>query len=257
VSPAMHNAAFRASGVDAVYLPFPAADADDFVGFARTIGLAGASVTTPFKVAFFDRVDEATALARQIGAINTIRIDDGCWMGENTDVCGFLAPLRDRLTLPGTRAAILGAGGAARAVAAALASQGARVSVHARHEERAKEVATLVSGEVGAWPPDYGSWDLLVNCTSVGMYPCVGETPLGCDRLTGRYVYDLVYNPRVTRLLRDASTAGCQTIGGLEMLVAQAHEQFQWWTGARPPAGVMERAAERRLSELSHEDHVI
>jgi 3-dehydroquinate dehydratase/shikimate dehydrogenase len=257
VSPAMHNAAFRAAGIDAVYLPLPATDADDFISFARAVGLGGASVTTPYKVALFERVDEASSLARRIGAINTIRIDHGRWMGENTDVGGFLEPLRDRLALPGMRAAVLGAGGAARAVAVALASQGAHVSVHARDDRRAKEVALLVSGGVGGWPPEPGSWDLLVNCTPVGMYPRIDETPLGRDGLTGRSVYDLVYNPPVTRLLRDASAAGCQTIGGLEMLVAQAHEQFHWWTDVRPRDGVMQRAALRRLSELSHENHVV
>ena len=92
----MHNAAFRAAGIDAVYLPLPAADADDFVAFARAIGLKGASVTIPFKVALFERVDDACAAARRIGAINTIRVVDGKWRGANTDASGFLGPLQDR-----------------------------------------------------------------------------------------------------------------------------------------------------------------
>jgi len=258
VSPAMHNAAFTAAGIDAVYLPCPAADAEDFVDFARAIGIKGASVTTPYKVALSRHVDEASALARRIGAINTIRIDRGRWAGANTDVDGFLEPLRGRLALGGLRAAVLGAGGAARAVAVALASSGAHVRVHARDERRAKDVAGLVAGQTGAWPPEPGSWDLLVNCTPVGTYPRVDETPLECDGVTGNWVYDLVYNPTITRLMRDASAAGCGTIGGLEMLVAQAREQFLWWTGVEPPAGVMREAALRRLPELIHdEDHVI
>ena len=116
----------------------------------------------------------------------------------------------------------------------------------------------LTSAEAGEWPPAPGSWDLLVNCTPVGMYPRVDETPLPADHLTGRCVYDLVYNPSETRLLRDAAQAGCETIGGLEMLVTQAQEQFQWWTGARPAAGIMREAALKRLAEfIRDEDHVV
>jgi 3-dehydroquinate dehydratase/shikimate dehydrogenase len=255
VSPVMHNAAFRHTRLDAVYLPFPAADADDFVTFANAIGLKGASVTTPYKVDFFNRIDEAYAVARRIGAVNTIRIVDGRWLGGNSDAGGFLEPLRQRVPLEKTRVAVLGAGGAARAVTIALASSGADVSVHARDRHRAVEVAMLVAGRVGAWPPERGSWDLLVNCTPIGTYPHTNETPVAADAFTGRWVYDLVYNPSTTRLLREAAAAGCQTIGGLEMLVAQACEQFLWWTGVRPPAGVMREAALKRLAEFVRDEN--
>jgi len=258
VSPAMHNAAFRAARLDAVYLPLPAADADDFVNFARAFGVKGASITTPYKVALYERVDEADAVARRIGAINTIHVEQGRWIGSNTDASAFLEPLRRCGSLAGTRVAVLGAGGAARAVSIALASTEATVTIHARDRARAEDVARLGSAGVGAWPPAAQSWDLLVNCTPVGMHPRIKETPLAVNELSGRIVYDLVYNPPVTRLLRDATTAGCQTIGGLEMLVAQAHEQFHWWTGARAAPGVMREAALRRLAEfIRDEDHVI
>jgi 3-dehydroquinate dehydratase/shikimate dehydrogenase len=259
VSPAMHNAAFRAARLDAVYLPFDAADEDDFVAFARAIGVKGASVTIPFKVSLFGRVDESCAMARRIGALNTIRIVGDRWLGGNTDADGFLRPLQERrVALKGMRAAILGAGGASRAVAIALAQSGADVGVHARNRAQAESVAGIVSGRSGAWPPEPGSWDLLINCTPIGMHPDVDPTPIPRELLTGSLVYDLVYNPPETRLLREAGEAGCQTIGGLDMLVAQAHEQFAWWTGRRPPPGVMRAAALRRLSEFSiHEDHVV
>src|SRR5262245_23914558 len=223
LSPAMHNAAFQASGIDGVYLPFPADDVEDFVTFARALNIKGASVTTPYKVALFGRADEASDVACRTGALNTLRMDRGRWEGHNTDVSGFLEPLQDRLALPGTRAAVIGAGGAARAVAVALRSRGAAVRVHARNVNLARDVAALAAGEVGPWPPDPGSWDLLINCTSIGMYPQIDQTPLRSEQLTGHSVYDLVYNPPVTRLLREAAIAGCETIGGLEMLVAQAH----------------------------------
>ncbi len=253
VSPAMHNAAFAAMRYDAVYLPFPAASAEDFVAFGRALGLKGASVTIPFKVALFDLVDEVYAVARRIGAINTIRAMDGRWIGGNTDAAGFLSPLRDRVELNGARVAVLGSGGAARAVAVALSSSNAQVTIYARDLAKAQDVAMTASAAAAPLPPPPGSWDLLVNCTPIGMYPKADATPLDRKLLTGRHVYDLVYNPTATRLMKEASKAGCDTIGGLEMLVAQAHEQFEWWTGSKPPAGVMREAALKRLAEFMHQ----
>lgn len=258
VSPAMHNAAFHALHMDAVYVPLPAASATDFVSFGRAIGVKGASVTIPHKVALFDHVDEIYSVARRIGAINTIRVEGKRWVGGNTDAQGFLEPLQARINVNGLRAAVLGAGGAARAVAVALASTGASVRLHARDRAKAQDVAALTSADVGDWPPKPGTWDLLINTTPVGMLPHVDETPIPKEQLTGRYVYDLVYNPPITRLLREAAEMGCQTFGGLDMLVAQAHEQFHWWTGTRAPAGVMREAALKRLAEFArHENHVV
>jgi len=258
VSPAMHNAAFQATDVDAVYLPLRAADALDFERFGRAFGIKGASVTIPFKVALFERVDEVSAVARRIGAINTIRAEGGRWVAGNTDAAAFLEPLRDRVSLAGKRVAVLGAGGAARAVAVALSSTGAAITIHARNVAQAEEVAMTIGAAVGGLQPAPGSWDVLVNCTPIGMYPRAGDTPVPAAQLTGELVYDLVYNPTTTRLMREAERAGCQTIGGLEMLVAQAHEQFEWWTGIRPPIGIMKDAAVRRLAEFTrHEDHVV
>jgi 3-dehydroquinate dehydratase/shikimate dehydrogenase len=254
VSPAMHNAAFEAAGLDAVYLPFPARDADDFIGFARALDLRGASVTIPFKTDLLDRMDGVDDEARRIGAINTVRReDDGTWFGRNTDAAGFLQPLVDRhVALNCMRSVVLGAGGSARAVSVALRSQGAAVTVHARNGEAAARVAGAAGAGVGTWPPTPGSWDLLINCTPLGMHPAVDTTPVPDASLRGgRLVYDLVYNPAQTRLLAAARAAGCETIGGLDMLVAQAVEQFTWWTGRRPAARVLRDAAETRLAEFN------
>jgi shikimate 5-dehydrogenase len=152
---------------------------------------------------------------------------------------------------------VLGAGGAARAVVDALASSGCTVTLHARRREQAEEMAVLTPAGIGPWPPEPGSWDLLINCTPIGMYPNVKDTPIPAEQLTGRYVYDLVYNPTETRLIREAARAGCQTIGGLDMLVAQAHEQFQWWTGSKAPSGVMREAATKRLAEFACDEHYV
>jgi 3-dehydroquinate dehydratase/shikimate dehydrogenase len=250
VSPSMHNAAFAASRFDAVYLPFPAANAEDFMKFWGALGIKGASVTIPFKVALFGLMDEVYAVARRIGAINTIRNVDGRWIGGNTDASGFLAPLRDRVELNRARVAVLGSGGAARAVAVALSSSNSQVTIYGRDAAKARDVAMTASAGFGTMPPPAGSWDLLVNCTPVGTYPNVNETPIDPSLLTGQHIYDLVYNPTQTRLMRDAAKAGRQTIGGLEMLVAQAHEQYEWWFGSKPPAGVMREAALKRLAEF-------
>lgn len=256
VSPAMHNASFRALGEDAVYLPLPATDVDDLLSFAEGMDLQGASVTIPFKVPLLDRVSDLQKAAQQAGAVNTLRRAGKAWQGTNTDIDGFLRPLVDRgIVLKGLRASILGAGGSARAVAVGLASQGARVAVHARHADAAARVAAIGGGAAGPWPPAPGSWDLLVNCTPVGMHPDVAASPLTGGGFDGRLVYDLIYNPQETRLLREARLAGCETIGGLDMLVAQAEAQCRWWTGRPPPDGIMKAAACRQLSEFSSDEH--
>jgi 3-dehydroquinate dehydratase/shikimate dehydrogenase len=248
VSPAMHNAAFDAAGTDAVYVPLVAASAEDFTVFASALDVRGVSITIPYKIDLFHRADAVDALSRQVGAVNTYRREAMGWEARNTDVSGFLAPLRDRINLQGARAAVLGTGGAARAVAVALGSSGSAVTVYGRSRTKADAVAALIKGVGATFPVSPGSWDLLVNTTPVGMYPRIDETPFGECAFDGSVVYDLVYNPLETRLLREAGRAGCQTIGGLEMLVAQAEDQSEWWTGRRPPAGLMRDAALKALA---------
>jgi 3-dehydroquinate dehydratase/shikimate dehydrogenase len=253
VSPAMHNAAFQAAGLDAVYVPLEAESVDDFERVAAALDIRGASVTLPFKVPFFERLqaqsvaDALDPLCQRVGAINTLKRAGEGWQGRNTDVAGFLAPLTGCLTLNGARASVLGAGGAARAVAVALVSAGAHVTVYARQLDRAKGVVHAIGGVARRLPPVNGTWDLLVNATPVGMSPRVDETPWPNATFDGRVVYDLVYNPTETRFLREARAAGCHTLGGLDMLVAQAQEQAEWWTGLRPSAAHMREAARGAL----------
>ncbi len=249
LSPVMHNAGFAALNINAVYVPLEAQDADDFVAFARMVGLRGASITAPFKVAMLTKVDEVDPVVARVGALNTVAVRDGRWFGTNTDVDGFLAPLAGRIALKGTRATVLGAGGAARAVAVALSQQGASVTVCARNQDRAREVAALAGGQVAALPPRAGSWDVLVNATSVGGASRAGS-PLDGATLDGEIVFDLVYAPADTPLLQQARAAGCLTIGGIEMLVAQAERQFDIWTGQRPPEGLFRAAAAKATGEV-------
>ncbi|MBY0494129.1 MAG: shikimate dehydrogenase [Cyanobacteria bacterium] len=254
VSPSMHNAAFRAAHLDAVYLPLAASDFADFEAFADEASLAGVSVTAPFKVNAFERADECDPVSRRIQSVNTLRREAGKWLGCNTDVTGFLSPLESAMRLPGTRATILGAGGAARSVSVALASAGVKVTIAARRKDQARAVAGLTGAAISDWPPDPATWDLLVNATPVGTAPGVEASPLPDDYLFhGGLVYDLVYNPPQTRLLDTAARAGCRTIGGLDMLVAQAQAQFEWWTGGRPADRVMREAALARLAAHNSE----
>ena len=253
LSPVMHNAAFETSRQDAVYVPFEAADIDDFLRFANRLPMRGASVTAPFKEAVRQRIEDIDATGRRVGAINTVRADRGRWAGVNTDVGGFLEPLQRRFSLADVRVAVIGSGGAARAVAVALSTAGARVAVHARNTSRARSVAALADGTAHGLTPAPGSWDLLVNTTPVGTYPHNEDTPLPDVPLDGQMVYDLVYNPAETRLLRDARRAGCATLGGLEMLVEQARRQFDWWTGVRLATEVFRQAALDRMRGAEQE----
>ena len=245
LSPAMHNAAFRAAGIDAVYVPLAAADFADFEVFARAFNVHGVSVTAPYKLDAY-RASAAGSDAA-LGAVNTLRRSRDGWEGRNTDIEGFLVPLAGR-PLQGRRVSVLGAGGAARAVAAALSTTGAAVRLHARRAEAARVTAAECAVEAGAWPPA-SDWDVLVNATPAGTSPRVDEMPLDLSgALTGRLVYDLVYNPPETALLRRARSLGADVIGGLPMLVAQAAAQFEWWTGQRPSSPLMHDAARARLA---------
>ena len=244
LSPAMHNAGFAAAGVNAVYVPLESRDLNGFRAFAEQIGMQGASVTIPFKRDVLPLLDEIAPAAAAAGAVNTIAVRNGRWIGMNTDADGFLEPLKKRMPqLTALRAVILGAGGAARGVGLALLGEGAQVTIAARRGDAARTVARAIGAGESAWPPRAGSWDLLINATPVGSRSVAGAPFSG--PLDGRLVYDRVYDPDPTELMRAAGHAGCSTIGGLEMLVAQAERQFQIWTGQRPAEGLFEEAANR------------
>lgn len=250
LSPAMHNRAYASESIDAAYLPLEAADADDFLRLAKAIPIAGASVTAPYKEVLMRRTASRDAMTERVGALNTLRWSDGGWHARNTDVEGFRAPLAGFDSASTGRAAVLGTGGAARAVVVALADRAASVTVYGRDLGRAQEVAKLANGLGRVLPPPAGSWDMLVNATPLGAHPDSHATPVEARLLDGSLVYDLVYNPSRTRLMRDATRAGCRTLGGLDMLVAQAAVQFEWWLERPAPVGAMRDAAEARLAQL-------
>jgi 3-dehydroquinate dehydratase/shikimate dehydrogenase len=252
LSPVMHNAAFEEAGIDAVYVPLRAGDFDDFLSYAAAMGVEGASITIPFKLDALRAAKPADRLTQSVGAANTLRRDGTSWQATNTDVDGFLAPLDAVFgaRLRNARAAVLGAGGSARAVVAALRSRGVLVTVSARRAEQAQRLAQELDVLAGEWPPPAGSWDVLVNCTPLGGVGKREESPLPREAVSGPLVYDLTYGAGPSPLLRDAKAAGALTIDGLPMLVAQAERQFEWWTGQKPGPGVMAAAVRRKLSRV-------
>ena len=247
LSPAMHNAAFEQLGLDAAYVPLAAADIDDLFEGVRVLGVAGASVTAPFKVEVMKGLEGLDADAALTGAVNTLVGETGGWRGCNTDVEGFLAGCAG-VELRGRRVAVLGTGGAARAVALAARRSGAAVTCYGRDRERTDALAARLGIGAALRPVPAGAWDVLVNATPVGTHPDTAQSAFPESTYDGSVAYDLVYNPARTRFLREAAARGCRTIGGLGMLVAQARRQIELWTGLRPDPGPMREAAEWTLA---------
>ncbi len=258
LSPHIHNASFASIDLSAVFIPF---DVGDVVEFMRRMvhpktreldwKLGGLSVTAPQKSMVMQCLDWIDMAAREIGAVNTIVVQNNELHGYNTDAAGFVAPLRRVLgALTEARCAVIGAGGAARATIWALKKEGADVTVFARDKKKAEFLSKAFGVKYQQLSArSFAGYDILVNATPLGTRGSAeNETPATRDQLRGvRLVYDLVYNPAETRCLREARTAGCETIAGLEMLIAQAVEQFKLWTGKSPNVDVMRAAATRRL----------
>jgi 3-dehydroquinate dehydratase/shikimate dehydrogenase len=258
LSPHIHNAAFAAGGSNAVYIPFEVRDAVSFMrrmGHPRTReldwNLRGLSVTAPHKSTVMSCLDWTDQAAKEIGAVNTVVVKDNELHGYNTDAPGFIGPLRATFgSLKGARCALIGAGGGARAALWALRNGGADVTLFVRDPDKGKPVANDFGVDcrqlAGA---QFGQFEIVINATPLGTRVEYAEqTPATVAQLGGvRLAYDLVYNPIETRFLREARTAGCATLSGLEMLIAQAVEQFKLWTGHDPNAEIMRAAARRVL----------
>lgn len=265
VSPAFQQAALDHCSIDATYdaLDVPPEELPSAVRSLRDADVFGANVTVPHKEAVFPLLDSVSEEARLIGAVNTIHNRDGALEGHNTDARGFLSALREQAGFEarGKAALILGAGGSARAVAVALAGEGVtRLAIANRTLERAAALADLVRSlgvavEAialdGTGLLDAAQCDLVVNCTSLGMTggPGPAESPIDAKLIPpDALVCDLVYNPRETRLLKEAASVGARTLGGLPMLVYQGAAAFELWTGVAAPAEVMFGAAEEALA---------
>ena len=272
LSPAMHNAAMAALGLNYAYLAFQVKSADLCAAIQgiKAFSLRGLNVTIPHKVAVVQFLDELDPLAADIGAVNTIVNDGGRLKGYNTDAGGFLRSLLAAGFDPqGKKVVLLGAGGAARAIGFALAQSGAHITVLNRRIELeqavllAENLSRVAKSKVSALELDEANLeatlkraDLLVNATSVGMAPDAGETPVPAHLLQpGLTVFDVVYAPLKTRLLGEAASRGCRLISGLEMLVRQGGLSFELWTGQEAPLAVMRQAAVSALNHGENDTH--
>jgi 3-dehydroquinate dehydratase/shikimate dehydrogenase len=243
VSPFIHNNSFAAEEINGVYLPFEVKDVDSF--FKRMVdprtrelnwNLRGLSVTAPHKQSVMQHLDWIEPNAKEIGAVNTVVIENDRLLGYNTDAAGLIEPLLQRFgPLADREVAIIGAGGAARAAVWALQQQQARVTLFVRNVEKAQKLAEVfnISCELLS-SARFDGYDLVINATPLGSGEHIDQSPATAGQLNGaRCIYDLIYNPSETKLLREARQVGCETLGGMEMLVAQAKLQFELWTGKK------------------------
>ena len=244
LSPLLHNTAFVEQKINAVYLPFLVKDLRDFLKAAPDFGLRGFSVTIPHKQTILRHLHDCDRLSADIGAVNTVVVRrDGSLYGCNTDYVGVLSSLEKKLTLPKSQVLILGAGGSARAAAFALSRAGASVSICARREPAARELARAVGGQ--ALPRRAlrtKSFDAVLNATPVGMHPHATISPLAPGELHCRIVMDLIYRPERTQLLKLAAQKRIATVSGIEMFLAQGIAQWELWMKRPAPRKAMRRA---------------
>lgn len=248
-SPLIHNRAFQARRIDAVYLPFLVAPAhfSDWMKFATAQPVSGFSVTIPHKQRILRYLDSIEPQARRIGAVNTVWRKAGKWRGTNTDTEGVIKPLSRHLRLAHSSVLIAGYGGAARAAAIALADASAHITITGRNMKTAQALARAVNGEaVTLDEAAENNYDALVHATPLGMFPRTGDC-LFTGRLPASIVFDMVYNPHETLLLKRARQQGCVAIPGIEMLLEQAAHQFELWTGETAPRAVMRNALEASI----------
>ena len=264
-SPAMHNAAAAALGIDWAYVPFSVREEDvaASVQGLRALGVRGVNVTIPHKQAVIPYLDEIHPAAQAIGAVNTIlfkrsaSLQQSTAIGYNTDWTGFLTDLASHdIGIQGRGCLILGAGGSARAIAYALASAGGRVHLLSRRLQPAQAIAQSIAPHfpsehlsyhttselpqlVAQWPAP-----LIINTTPVGMFPHVDQSPWPDDLPFPPHtvVYDLIYNPAQTKLMQQATAAGCRAYNGLGMLLYQGAQAFTLWTGQQPDLAIMRQA---------------
>jgi shikimate dehydrogenase len=258
LSPVMHNAAFRETGTNAVFLAFEPRSIGAAVESMRSLGIKGAAVTIPFKVDVIGSLDAIDPLAADIGSVNTLLNTRGFITGYNTDGPGAVdALIEKKINVKGSRVLVLGNGGSARAIAFSLLQNGASVTIAGRNRERINRLA----GDLGKRSEDVNALlisgldrsfmetiDTIINTTPVGMAPDSASMPIRDGLLLKRHaVFDIVYSPLFTRLLAAARETGCTAVNGIDMLVCQGRRQFELWTGKEAPREAVNAALNLRL----------
>lgn len=245
-SPVIHNASFQSFGINAVYLAFETDEIKKGMDAVRSLNIRGASVTIPFKEDVMAYIDEIDPEAEQIGAVNTVHHKDGRLTGYNTDSKAAINPLNPD-DIAGKQVCVIGAGGAAHAVAYGIAKQGGNLLIVNRNKDRGRNLASKYNASFIAQDRlvrmDKLDADIVINTTSVGMAPDSDATPLPGHLLNPEMiVMDVVYTPLNTRLLADARATGCKTVDGLSMFIHQGAAQFKIWTGKDPDLEIMRNA---------------
>jgi 3-dehydroquinate dehydratase/shikimate dehydrogenase len=260
LSPIIHNAAFRKFGMNRVYIPIrvPREDLFEFIDQAPQWGIKGLSVTIPHKEAVLAKLTKADSIVRGIGAANTVIFDGKERLGFNTDCRAAIeaievalgTPVDGRSPIHGKQALVLGAGGAGKAIAFGLIRAGATVTLTDGDEEKARALAEKLDCAFVKWDDRHSiPCDILANCTPVGMHPNVDESPFDAKYLRGHMlVFDAVYNPENTLLIKDARARNCKVVTGVEMFVRQACMQFKLFTGQDGPADLMREVLKRATS---------
>ena len=264
LSPNAHNAAFDADSLNCCYVPFRITpdELPMFVTWSRQFGIGGLSVTIPHKEQMVGLVDQAEAAVSEIGALNTVVFGNDVATGYNTDYRAAMDCLIDKLAISGNAsepfrdmvALVLGAGGAARAIAFGLRQRGATVNITSRTRQRAEELARYVGGGVVDWDDRYGTRPaIIVNTTPIGMHPNIDENPFDRQNLRREMVvFDTVYNPETTLLIKGAREVGCKTITGVDMFVRQAAYQYKLFTGREANRDVMQKAVQKATSSVNY-----
>lgn len=250
----MHNAAFDRLNINAVYLKFKVDRLKEFINYSKRLNAGGFSVTIPYKIKIMEYLDKIDKKAIEIGAVNTITAKNKQLIGHNTDCDGAIEALKSKIALKNKNAAILGAGGSSRAIAYGLIKDGAKVTILNRTIKNAKIIAEGYDCNYGSLN-DLGNidYDILINTTPVGMHPNINSSPVPLRFIKKKaVVFDIVFNPYYTKLLKDAEKKGCITIPGLEMLVNGAAMQFRLWTGRNPPKQLMRGKIEEYLKNDSN-----
>ncbi len=258
LSPQMHNRAFAHCGINAVYMAFCVTRIDKALDAARSLGIKGLSVTLPHKTAALscmDRIDESAA---RVGALNTVVLRAGQLVGYNTDGTGAMRALQAAVAVEGRRAALIGAGGAARAIGYALTDAGAAVTIVNRSVSRGRGLARELGAQFCPRERFDGSGcQILINTTPVGMHPHEDAMPVDIRQLAPEtVVMDIIYNPLKTALIRAAESRGCRTVSGLEMFVAQGAAQFELWTRQPAPEEIMRQAVVEALPAPESEERI-
>ncbi len=263
ISPIIHNTLFREMNFNSIYVPFKVGTIGDFIREFRKLDIKGYSVTIPHKESVINHLDAIDPIAKKIGAVNTIVNVDGQLAGYNTDCEAAIKvlegadsrgerpfPLTKHAHLRGKKVAIVGAGGVARAIAFGLKERQAQITIINRNYERAQSLARnvgCIARKIN--DPQAFDTDILINATPVGMFPKINETPIDKHKLKpGMIVFDTIYNPIETKLLRDAKAQGCRTVSGLSMFAYQAAAQFKLWTGQMPSVEMIEKIARDKLN---------